>query len=311
MTEPTRCFGRSERHALQQAHHRFPGGFEIVGWKRLRNGFGSPVELALRPIRVSLSRERARLRLLACVNGLQASGHHGSTLHQPDHRATHRTPIEPPTSTQSDSHVVLATPQPNPAGQAVWAFVGSPGSGVTRVVAGLAQRFQGRDRCTIGLISAGDETHAHDLRSFADATGLPMHAAISAASLAETAAWLGHRSLLLVDFPGIGPRDGDRLVAQARSLECLAATVTFAVLAADADAVALERQLQVYSRMGATHIVLSRVDLAARLEPAIGAIAASGLAFAWVTHGTSEIGDLSPASQEWVDRATDRLGARS
>ena len=72
MTEPTRCLGRSERHALQQAHARYPAGFEIVGWKRVGTGLRRPVEVAVRPIQRTANRERARLRLLACVNALQA-----------------------------------------------------------------------------------------------------------------------------------------------------------------------------------------------------------------------------------------------
>jgi len=301
VTEPTRCLGRSERHALQLAHDRYPAGFEIVGWKRVRPGLRSPVEVAIRPIFASVSRERARLRLLACVNGLQHQ--------QAQNFSAHHTPtiaIEPvlPVDTFIPNFHTLSIDacMPSQGKRSVWAFVGAPGSGVSRVVSGLATRLHGRDRCTVGLISAGDEGHAAGLRQFADASGLPMHAAVNAHSLAAAAASLGHRGLVLVDFPGCGPRDGDRLVSHARALESLAATEVCAVLPADADELVMQRQLEVFVRLGATHIVLSRVDLAARLQPALRAMLASGLPLAWIAHGCTTLGDLSPATHDWVAR---------
>jgi len=94
-------------------------------------------------------------------------------------------------------------------------------------------------------------------------------------------------------------------VSHARSLQALAPTAIYAVLAADLDAEALARQLEVFRRLGATRVVLTRVDLAARLEHALRAVVASGLPLAWVAYGSSAIGDLTPASREWIERATD------
>lgn len=285
MTEPTRCLGRTERHALQRAHERFPGGFEIVGWKRVGGGLRRPVEVAVRPIRGSATRERARLRLLACVNGIQAR------------RETSAAGLDA-------GSVGIDPCAPRPDRREVWAFVGAPGSGVTRAICSMATRLHGRDRCTIGLLAAGDESHATGLRAFADAMGLPMSAALSAHALGDAAASMGHRSLVLVDFPGAGPRDGDRLVSHARSLQALAPTAVYAVLAADLEPDAMARQLEVFRRLGATRIVLTRVDLAARLDRALRTVAASGLPLAWVAYGSSAIGDLTPASREWLERAS-------
>jgi len=288
VTEPTRCMGRSERHALQKAHERYPGGFEIVGWEKVGTGVRLPVEVAVRPIRGSATRERARLRLLACVNAIQARRE----------RERASAGIDP-------GSVGLEPCLPRPDVREVWAFVGAPGSGVTRAICNMAARLHGRDRCTVGLLAAGDEAHATGLRAFADAMGLPMSTALSAHALGDAAAAMGHRSLVLVDFPGAGPRDGDRLVSHARSLQALAPTAIYAVLAADLDAEALARQLEVFRRLGATRVVLTRVDLAARLEHALRAVVASGLPLAWVAYGSSAIGDLTPASREWIERATD------
>jgi flagellar biosynthesis GTPase FlhF len=135
--------------------------------------------------------------------------------------------------------------------------------------------------------------------------------ALSGSALAAAAASLGHRSLVLIDFPGAGPRDGDRLTAHARALESLAPTEICAVLPADADEHAMQRQLEVFTQLGATHIVLSRVDLAARLEPALRAIVASGIPLAWVAHGSTTLGDLSPATRDWIDRASGQVLAAS
>lgn len=288
MTEPTRCLGRSERHALQRAHERYPGGFEIVGWKKVGGGIRPPVEVAVRPIRGSATRERARLRLLACVNAIQA-----------------RRDRERPAPRFDPCSIGLDTCLPRQDAREVWAFVGAPGSGVTRAICSMATRLHGRDRCTVGLLSAGDEAHGAGLRAFADAMGLPMSTALSAHALGDAAAAMGHRSLVLVDFPGAGPRDGDRLVSHARSLQALAPTAIYAVIAADLDESALQRQLEVFRRLGATRIVLTRVDLAARLEHTLRVVSASGLPIAWVAYGSSATGDLTPASREWVERVSD------
>ena len=177
------------------------------------------------------------------------------------------------------------------------------------MVCGLATRLHGRDRCTVGLLSAGDEMHSHDLRGFADAMGLPMQACVLSSDIADVAASLGHRSLVLVDFPSAGPREGDRLASHARALQALAADRVCAVIPADADEMALRRQLEVFARIGATAVALTRVDLAARLDPALRAIAASGLSLAWVGHGGERSGELAPATRSWLARACDRSHA--
>lgn len=287
MTEPTRCIGRSERHALQQAHARYPSGFEIVGWKRVGSGLRRPVEVAVRPIQRTASRERARLRLLACVNALQ-----GQRAAEGAHRVD-------PAAISLDPRV------PAPGGREVWACLGSPGSGVTRMVCGLASRLHGRDRCTVGLLSGGDAEHAGALRPFADAMGLPMQSAGTAAAMQEAAASMGHRSLVIVDLPGVGLRDADRHAAHARALQALSPACVLAVLPADLDEVAMRRQIELFQGLGATHAALTRLDLAARFDHAMRALASGGLRLAWVAHGASALGDLEPASREWLERATD------
>ncbi len=287
MTEPTRCLGRSERDALQRAHARHPGGFEILEWRRSQQGRRAPVELLVRPIGTRASTARARLRLLASVTALRAQAREGR--------------FDP-------ASLRTATVEPSSGSREVWAFLGAPGSGVTRVVCGLAARLHGRDRCSVGLLSAGDETHATDLRGFADALGLPLHASPRAAEIADVAASLGHRSLVLVDFPGTGPRDGDRLGSHARALQALAPQAVCAVLAADADEIVLRRQLEVFTRVGATCVALTRVDLAARLEPALRVIAATGLPLAWVGHesGATSSTDVAPVTSGWIERVCER-----
>lgn len=284
MTDPIRCHGRTERHALELAHARCPAGFEIVHWRRSDSGSRGGIELAVRPIRPAARRQRARLRLLASVLALRAAAADEA-----------RRAVRPA--------VRLETPAPHQARPERWAFVGVPGSGVTRVVGGLAARLHGREGCSVGLISAGDEIHAEPLRRLADATGLPARSALHAVALAEIAGSLGHRSLLLVDLQGVGPRDGDRLMAHARTLESLEPTLVCAVVAADADPLSLRRQVEVFTRLGATHAVLSRVDLAASLDPALHVLAESGLSLAWIAHGSTSSGELSPASEAWLERA--------
>ena len=149
----------------------------------------------------------------------------------------------------------------------------------------------------------GDEIHAEPLRRLGDATGIPARAAMNAAALAEIAGSLGHRSLVMIDLQGVGPRDGDRLVAHARAIESLEPTLVCAVLAADADPQSLHRQVEVFSRLGATHAAISRVDLAASIEPVLDVLAASGLRLAWVAHGSASGGELLPASTDWLERA--------
>jgi flagellar biosynthesis GTPase FlhF len=287
VTEPTRCLGRSERDALQRAHIRHPQGFEIVEWRRASQNRRTPVELLVRPVGGRSTAARARLRLLASVNAIQAQARQVAEAFDV-------------------SRLVVDTPSPRGEARQVWAFIGAPGSGVTRVVCALASRLNGRDRCGVGMLSAGDEIHSHAMRGFSDATGLPMQSATNPADLAEAAASLGHRSLVLADFPGVGPRDGDRLVSHARALQALAPSIICAVVGADSDAASMRRQLEVLARLGASWVALTRTDLAARIEPALRCIEASGLSLAWIGHGAGSASDLAPASRPWIERACER-----
>jgi hypothetical protein len=90
-----------------------------------------------------------------------------------------------------------------------------------------------------------------------------------------------------------------------------AATAQAELLTFRGRAIVLQLALAAAQKLGATHIVLSRVDLAARLEPALRAIVASGIPLAWVAHGSTTLGDLAPATRDWIDRASGQVLAAS
>ncbi len=193
----------------------------------------------------------------------------------------------------------------------MFALVGSTGVGKTTTVAKLAARFVMRHgRKDIALVSTDNfRIGAYDqLRAYARILDIPLYVAEDAASLARTLDGLSDRRLVLVDTAGMSQRD-TRLMEQMRNLRSASSSLrSLLVLSASAQHAMTREAILRFSHLPLAGCVLTKLDEAARLGDALGAVIDSQLPVAWLGMGQRVPEDLAPACAErLVARAVDMM----
>jgi flagellar biosynthesis protein FlhF len=159
-------------------------------------------------------------------------------------------------------------------------LTGPPGAGKTVTMAKLATRLVMAGK-PVRLITA-DTVRAgaiEQLEAFARVLGLPLARAESAQRLGPLAASADPGALVLVDTPGINPYSmGDRrelasLIAESGGEPAL-------VLPAGGDAVDTLEMARIFRDLGASRLIVTRLDMAQRVGSIIACAEALPLAFA-------------------------------
>jgi hypothetical protein len=179
------------------------------------------------------------------------------------------------------------------AGRVV-AFVGPGGSGKTHCAARLAGAYAAADRMPVACVSLAPRDAGAELALQLAPSGVPLHTAAGGAQAADRVAPLRDRALVLVDTPGVSPRDKADLRALSAELRALGADDVLLTIPATTSAGAAREMLDAGRRVGATAVVLTHADETTHLGPAVGATMQSGLPFAYVGHA----GALRPAAAE-------------
>jgi flagellar biosynthesis protein FlhF len=164
-------------------------------------------------------------------------------------------------------------------------LVGPPGAGKTVSIAKLATRAvmagQAVRLVTADTVRAGA---IEQLEAFARVLQLPLHRAESAQRLAPIAAEAKPGEQLLVDTPGINPYSaGDRRELAVLIAESGAEPVL--VLPAGGDAHDTVEMARIFRDLGATRLVVTRLDMVQRLGSVIAA--ADGLRLGFAEAGIS------------------------
>ncbi len=181
----------------------------------------------------------------------------------------------------------------------VFAFVGPTGSGKTGCVVKVASAFVARHGASqLGLITLdGQRAGGHEaLRAGARAMGVAVHVAHDRASLLGLLQLLASRRLLLIDTPGVSPRDA---VAANALLETLGdgSIRRMLVVAATSQGEGIDDAVQSFgalrpsagepaARAGLDGALLAKVDEAVRLGPALDALVRRRLRLWGVAQGT-------------------------
>jgi flagellar biosynthesis protein FlhF len=159
-------------------------------------------------------------------------------------------------------------------------LVGPPGAGKTVSIAKLATRAVMKGR-PVRLVTA-DTVRAgaiEQLEAFARVLQLPLHRAESARRLAPIAAAAKPDEQLLIDTPGINPYSaGDRRELAVLIAESGAEPVL--VLPAGGDAYDTIEMARIFRDLGATRLVVTRLDMVQRLGSVIAAAEGLRLGFA-------------------------------
>lgn len=185
----------------------------------------------------------------------------------------------------------------------VFALVGPTGAGKTTTVAKIAARFAMRHGTgSIGLITVdGYRVGGHDqLRAFGRLLGVPVHAALDAAALADFLRLFMNKKLILIDTAGMSQHDervGELLAA-------LSSTAVRKVLVVNAAAQAgtTEEVLRAWRAERCAGVVLSKLDEAAGIGGALDCVIRAGVRVVGCTDGQRVPEDWQPADASMLAR---------
>jgi flagellar biosynthesis protein FlhF len=187
------------------------------------------------------------------------------------------------------------------AGRAtIVAFVGPTGVGKTTTVAKLAAHFRLHEHKSVALITADTFriAAALQLRTYAEILDVPMEVVTGGGDMADAVERLKHHDLILIDTAGTSPRDARR-VAELRSLLAAAEPAeTLLVLSCLTDMANMQMTADALAGLQPSGLILTKLDEAAKLGPAIDYLAASKLQVSYLTTGQDVPADFEPATAE-------------
>lgn len=194
------------------------------------------------------------------------------------------------------------------------ALVGPNGVGKTTTLAKLATRWVlERGPRELTLVSAdGDRLGSHEqLQALGRLLGVPTHVVDGPDALQRLLRRVAGGGLVLVDTPGIAPRSG-RLEAELAPLVAPGSGIeVMLVMSASAQAETLERALQRYRVLEPSSCVLTRLDEAASLGPALSTLLRARLPVAWLCHGPRIPDDIERARPHHLVARAVKLASRS
>lgn len=160
----------------------------------------------------------------------------------------------------------------------ILALVGATGVGKTTAIAKLATLCaRNHGAASVGLITLDTQrAGAHEqLRAFGRSIDVVAHQAHDTAALQELLALLAHKRLVLIDTAGHASHD-PRRQQQMAQLD-LPGVKPLVVLNAGAQGDALDEVAQAFREDGARHALLTKVDEAVKLGPALDVLMRHGL----------------------------------
>jgi len=196
-----------------------------------------------------------------------------------------RIPVAPETSHDPEGIVTL---------------VGPSGVGKTTTVAKLAARHvQAYGRHSLALVT----TDAYrigayrQLQTFGQILGVPVHLAQTAGELHDILSGLQGKQRIFVDTAGMSQRDLS-LVEEIAGLAAIPHQRPLLVVAANTQQAVMEEIFRAFGRLSLEGVVLTKVDEAVSLGPALSALSAGGLPLMYVSEGQRVPEDLSSARAE-------------
>jgi flagellar biosynthesis protein FlhF len=194
----------------------------------------------------------------------------------------------------------------------VFALVGATGVGKTTTaakLAGLCVREHGAT--SVGLITLDtSRVGAHDqLRAYGRQLGVVAHQAHDRAALAELLNLFANRHMVLVDTAGVAPSD-PRMRGMLDMLD-LPGVNRLLVLNAGSHGDTLDSVLSSFRGTGTQHAILSKLDEAVKLGPALDTLIRHQFTLRGVTNGQRVPDDWGAADASTLVRQSMRAPARS
>jgi flagellar biosynthesis protein FlhF len=184
------------------------------------------------------------------------------------------------------------------------ALIGPPGAGKTSALVKLTVRLmQQRDR-RIGWVNIDNQriTGVEELTVYAGILGVPSEVADSADGLARAIERLSHCNLILIDTPGVCPRDNARLSELAGVLQdqALAGVRRTLVLSAATNWRDLASWTQRYNRIGYDSLLFSMIDACGSFGALFNTVVSCGRPLSYLATSASVTQGITVATPESV-----------
>jgi flagellar biosynthesis protein FlhF len=186
----------------------------------------------------------------------------------------------------------------------VVALVGPTGVGKTTTIAKLAANFRLKEKSRVGLITVDTYRIAavEQLRTYAEIMDLPMEVVATPQEMQAAIERLSDLDLVLIDTAGRSPRD-EAHIQELRSMLAEAdADEVHLVLSSVTNADAMERSVEQFREVGATHLLLTKVDEAVGLGSLVPLLKRCELPLTYVTNGQNVPTDIVAAQRRALSR---------
>lgn len=189
------------------------------------------------------------------------------------------------------------------------ALVGPTGVGKTTTIAKLAANFRLQQKCRVGLITVDTYRIAavEQLQTYAQIMDLPMEVVGTTSEMRAARQKMDEFDLVLIDTAGRSPRDDAHLQELRQMLAAAQADEIHLVLSSVTSDSALQRSLTQFRSVGATHLLLSKVDEASALGSLLPLLKQCELPLTYVTNGQSVPSDIAPAQRSSLARMLVRM----
>lgn len=190
----------------------------------------------------------------------------------------------------------------------VVALIGPTGVGKTTTIAKLAANYRLREKRRVGLITVDTYRVAavEQLRTYADIIDLPMEVVATPSEMREAVARMGHLDLVLMDTAGRSPRDEVRIQELKAMLAEAEPDDVHLVLSSTAGAKSLIATAERFADVGATALLLTKLDEASSLGHLVSLVRACRLPLSYITDGQNVPDDIQVVKRR--ELATRLLG---
>ena len=188
----------------------------------------------------------------------------------------------------------------------VMAFVGTTGVGKTTTIAKLAALQVKRYKKSVGLITIDNYSIAarQPLETYAQIIGIPLETAVKAAELKKAVKKFKDKEIILIDTPGINPKDQEQILELKALLAKVTGLQTQLVLSAttkEKDCIAIA---EAFKEMGVDRILFTKTDESSVFGNIVNVLIRTNLPLSFFGSGRRVPDDIEAGS---VQRLVDLL----
>ncbi|HEX2386995.1 MAG TPA: hypothetical protein VHL99_10555 [Candidatus Binatia bacterium] len=187
----------------------------------------------------------------------------------------------------------------NGAQQGRAALIGGTGGGKTTSLIKLTVRLV-REGARVGWINLESRRLVGGdlLASYCGILGVPYRAAYDGETLTRALTEVSDCDWVLIDTPGLSPRDADGLNEVSGALEPVSDLTRMLFISAATNGRDMAASLETYKIVGFDSIVFTKLDECSHFGPLINTAVSAGGPISYVTRGQDLVNDLQPAQPD-------------